>query len=42
MIKLGIICRLAASASLAGGHYRPIMEVERTGMGAWIIFSDGS
>ena len=41
MIKLGIIRRPPASASLAACSCRPIMKVERTGMGAWIIFSDG-
>ena len=42
MIKPGIIRRPLAHASLAGGRCGPIMKVERTGMGAWIIFSDGS
>jgi hypothetical protein len=42
MIKLGIIHWPGARASLAGGGRRPIMKVERTGMGAWIIPRAGS
>jgi hypothetical protein len=37
MIKLGIIRRSPAGASLARGGSRSIMMIERTGMGAWII-----